>query len=513
MKKLLFLPIIFLLVLVLPLSLADEIRVPITQPKTFFSFFSVFPDTLNGLSCDATADATKIFISSDTMSVGVSCGNNAYVNLYSCQDSSCSNYASVGRKAKVNGIEPIYSGLGVGNQYIYFCYNCGQTTQPITCYYCGGGIVQSTTSNVYAEYGGCEKYPYQEPKLYSSPPTCSGCSPNWKCAIAGDCINGVQKLYCYDVNNCNSNVNKPAETQSCVISNTCIYNNLNYVIGNVIDECSSLGRKTTITGRNFGGNCQTSFESCVTPPPTNCAKEGEKTKFNFPCCSGLVRDFSGFAGIGDTCIKPESPQNITKCNPETLENCPRKLTIKAEKLSSSTLADKLASQCERSIECRNNNCISLKKLEEEGFITTKDADSVSAELKGTLTGTGIGAVGGLALCVAGAGFLGFTTGGLLTFPILIGVCSGGGALTGGIAGYWSSKGIKAIQAGDKEAYGFCIEEGKKEPLSFTKFVDSIGKGVNEAFGGKAKTQISDTTMGWIVLIVVFIIILMIFTRK
>ena len=93
----------------------------------------------------------------------------------------------------------------------------------------------------------------------------------------------------------------------------------------------------------------------------------------------------------------------------------------------------------------------------------------------------------------------------MTFPILVGVCSGGGALTGGIAGYWSSKGIKAILEGNKEAYGFCIE---KEEGKFTDFIKNIGKSLNTAFGGKAKSGLDDTTMGYIVLgIVAFFIII------
>ena len=281
--------------------------------------------------------------------------------------------------------------------------------------------------------------------------------------------------------------------------------------------------KKTCTSRL--GNClngETTFTDGITceanigvPPPTDCVNgqvAGTGTLTNpLKCCGGY--EITGVIG-NRKCVKitPQTTQDITKCNPETLENCPKKSTIETNKLASATLADKLASQCERSIECKNNNCIALKKLEDDGIITKTDANALASDLKGTLTGTGIGAVGGLALCVAGAGFLGFTSGGLLTFPILIGVCSGGGALTGGIAGYWTSQGIQAIQSGNKEGYGFCIEESTSD-FKWSKFVDSIGKGVNEAFGGKAKTGFENSTMGYIVLVVVAIFIIIILSGR
>ena len=41
------------------------------------------------------------------------------------------------------------------------------------------------------------------------------CVENWVCTNFGDCINGVQKRVCRDVNNCSTQVARPSESQNC----------------------------------------------------------------------------------------------------------------------------------------------------------------------------------------------------------------------------------------------------------------------------------------------------------
>ena len=80
------------------------------------------------------------------------------------------------------------------------------TTSSITCYYCGGGLLQFTSGS----YTQCPS------GTSLTKPTCSPiCTPDWRKALSGTCTNGVQKLVVYDINNCNDNTNKPADTQTC----------------------------------------------------------------------------------------------------------------------------------------------------------------------------------------------------------------------------------------------------------------------------------------------------------
>ncbi|MFA6255020.1 MAG: polymorphic toxin-type HINT domain-containing protein [Patescibacteria group bacterium] len=41
------------------------------------------------------------------------------------------------------------------------------------------------------------------------------CTPNWTCLNWGACVAGIQRRECYDINNCNLNLDRPPETRSC----------------------------------------------------------------------------------------------------------------------------------------------------------------------------------------------------------------------------------------------------------------------------------------------------------
>ena len=85
--------------------------------------YSIAPPA--GFTCDQTVDTQIIFTSSqDTMSPGNSCSSTAIVQLFSCSDSSCVNRQNFGEKIKLNGLNPSFSSLGIGNIYTYYCYNC-----------------------------------------------------------------------------------------------------------------------------------------------------------------------------------------------------------------------------------------------------------------------------------------------------------------------------------------------------------------------------------------------------
>jgi hypothetical protein len=52
----------------------------------------------------------------------------------------------------------------------------------------------------------------------------SNCTTNWNCSSWGNCINGTQTKTCIDQNSCNTTLNRPNLTQSCVITPTCTTN-------------------------------------------------------------------------------------------------------------------------------------------------------------------------------------------------------------------------------------------------------------------------------------------------
>ncbi|MFA5021733.1 MAG: polymorphic toxin-type HINT domain-containing protein [Patescibacteria group bacterium] len=63
---------------------------------------------------------------------------------------------------------------------------------------CGNGICETGETN-----GTCQK---------DCVPICL---PSWTCSVWGDCINGVSKRQCNDLNNCNLNLDRPPEVRSC----------------------------------------------------------------------------------------------------------------------------------------------------------------------------------------------------------------------------------------------------------------------------------------------------------
>ena len=210
------------------------------------------------------------------------------------------------------------------------------------------------------------------------------------------------------------------------------------------------------------------------------------------------------------------PQSI--CNPATLEGCPKKLAIDKDKLSSMTDKDVVASQCISSSECSNNNCVAMKKLVDDGFLTNADANKYSTILKSTITGANIGAVGGAILCittsVAYAASVAATGGASAVIspvivPTIIGLCAGGGALAGATAGYWTGEAISSIKSNDQTKVGFCVKAENEEEFTFKGVASSIGKGVNDFFG--TRNKISDFVIG--VIVIGFVLFLFFSSKK
>ena len=303
MKKTLTL-FLFLILLVIPIGYAIDsdkgYLIPTSQPKQsgFFNFLSfvVAPTTINGQYCDGTADATIRFTSTaTTMGIGNSCGSTANVYVAQCANSDCSNYYSMGTQPKFSDITPaFFNNLVVGNEYIYFCYNCvasssgsgtywyvvgtgnncvSSTTNSDTtktyystenqcinsnskfCYYCAGSQVATTG---FPKDSGTVCSSSTTPPTYNTPPTCGACVPNWQCATSGGCVNNVQNLVCYDANNCNVNTGKPAETRLCTTLNCAQV--ITYAKDPNSNECNQYPTSCIPTG-------WTKVDSCPTTPP------------------------------------------------------------------------------------------------------------------------------------------------------------------------------------------------------------------------------------------------------
>ena len=139
----------------------DAIQVVAGQPslsfwETILSLFNSNKRPLavlpSGFTCDNTADSSWRFTSTtENMFIGGKCSNTALVKLYSCQNADCSSYTKFGEDYKVNGQNPRFEGVGIGNNYIYFCYDC--TGQGGTCQ--EGKISGTRTcigANVYYDY-------------------------------------------------------------------------------------------------------------------------------------------------------------------------------------------------------------------------------------------------------------------------------------------------------------------------------------------------------------------------
>src|SRR3990167_6637442 len=88
------------------------------------------------------------------------------------------------------------------------------------------------------------------------------------------------------------------------------------------------------------------------------------------------------------------------CDPTTLKNCPQKPAYKLDEIDSLTTTELLASSCEVDGECKGTNCVPMQKLINDGDLTEAKADDYANRLETTLTGTGLGAVGGAIACIA-----------------------------------------------------------------------------------------------------------------
>ena len=74
----------------------------------------------------------------------------------------------------------------------------------------GGGSIASSGSS-----GGSVEININSPPEDSESEKTSNCIPTWECSDWLDCVNGMQKRVCTDINNCGADNGKPAERREC----------------------------------------------------------------------------------------------------------------------------------------------------------------------------------------------------------------------------------------------------------------------------------------------------------
>lgn len=199
----------------------------------------------------------------------------------------------------------------------------------------------------------------------------------------------------------------------------------------------------------------------------------------------------------------------------------RQVTITKDKISKLTSNELVKSSCSDSNMCQSDAvCQTLDSLAQEGTITPtlaqQRADETQKFFENTFAVAGgvAGAFGGI---ISGTSVLALSTttssACLASFPICASILAIGGALVGGTI---TQKVVSWFDFGSKKdltKLGYCVPKEEISGFSFTSLVNSIGKSLNNAFGGKAKTSLTDTQMGYILLGVILFFIVIAVTRK
>jgi hypothetical protein len=191
----------------------------------------------------------------------------------------------------------------------------------LTEYYCDSAYIksESKTCDNGCENGRCK--------------FATTCTPSWTCGSWSACSNSSQSRTCTDSNNCGVITNKPAETQSCTVSQTCTdpdgkdyfrketitYRSVSYTdkcdsrYPNYVLEyyCNSLGEGkaewgSCANGCNGDGACN---------PVTNCTPSW--TCGNWGTCvnGSQARTCTDSNNCGVTTNKPAETQNCGSCTP------------------------------------------------------------------------------------------------------------------------------------------------------------------------------------------------------
>lgn len=201
----------------------------------------------------------------------------------------------------------------------------------------------------------------------------------------------------------------------------------------------------------------------------------------------------------------------------------RQKTIKRNDIQFTTSTDLAKSICSTDDVCDSKaKCVPISALIESGDVPESLAKKDLSEIYSNVAKIGGivgGTIGGAGVGVALAGAIpticaSSLTTGIFAIPICLTATTLGGAYLGGSLGSSISTLFKDLGDGNTNSVGYCVP--KEEAVGggkFTDFLEGIGKSLNDAFGGKSKTKLTDIQMGYILLGVIAFFIIIAFTRK
>lgn len=486
MNKVKILPILLILFLAaLPLGYSEPIDYGIIlQPSKPFLSFIVSPILApNGANCDSTLDTSKrLTTSDDVMALGVICAPTSRVLAYYCNDYSCSNKNLIADKFKLDGVLPSFN-VGTGNDVLYECYNCEGSTQA-SCSKTGNSLY---INNNFVEIDKCSNPTLSiVPTAYKTIYLCNGVSVPSNYVLVNS-FDGYMEYLGQDtscgtqscpITYCPNGAERPYDSHCNPLPcppPTCVRDGNTYRIGDIAYKICSGDKKSTLTGIvvNVEGNqcqydiktanCQNTCSNgiCVESPPTGCTKEGEATETGKPCCDGLIEYDKGLFSF-ERCVKKEDTLNCAKEGEfANFRSCCEGLTPISEKLG--------ALQCVSKCSLPSGSTCDLVNI--AGGDDTQPSNQCKS-----------------------------------------GICVD----VGGVGGRCHSEDTYSLKSGiEIKQHSDCVveeENGSSEGKGkFTKFVESLGKSINSAFGGKSKTGLDNSTLGWLVISAIGIIILIAFT--
>ena len=538
MKTAKLLPIFLLLVLLaLPLAYSEPIGYgKLVEPSNPFLSFVISPTTApNGANCDSSIDNSKRFPStSDVMSLGAICASTSRVIAYFCNDNSCSNRNLIADKFRLDGALPIFN-VGTGNDIFYECYNCEGSTQT-TCSKSGESLY--INNNIIAK-DKCSNPTFSVvPSAYKTIYLCNAATPPSDAILVGS-FDGYKQYIRQDsscgtqlcpLEYCPNGEEMPYDSKCNPLpcpDQLCVRDGKSYKIGDTIYQACSTDKKSSIKGVvvNVDNNeCQVDHKTsecsntcayngvCDNALPTGCTKKDEATEEGKPCCNGLVKH-KGLLGLGfercgsinnTNCVKEGDRKIINSCCTPLVVNLngycvqPTECGIQETKEKCESTTDPATRQCYwTGSGCAKGGFQKSRTLEEYSKLQ-RDAlrDSLCRDTF---------------YCAPREGFTISCVENEETVAYVEKARSGRSILQ------FFSDNLGQGAFGTKD--GLCVavaeEQDDDSELSnaFTKFVNSLGSSVNKAFGGKSKTGLDDSTLGWLIIVAIAIIAIISFSGK
>jgi len=167
----------------------DEVEIEILDNNQTFIEFEI---NLSETSLDLTEVEIKKQPLSSNFGYVIINQINAPKTIYVDKLISNSNQTCI-KNSEINSISEISSECNESDEYFI---DCPGSKEDFSCTISENKfVVYGLTNSAVMEFGTC--------------------IPNWSCTQWGNCINGIRERTCTDLNNCNTNQNKPEESETC----------------------------------------------------------------------------------------------------------------------------------------------------------------------------------------------------------------------------------------------------------------------------------------------------------